>query len=248
MAFRQDGDRLALAEKILLETVSLTKRNELDFKKWKEEQAKRQAEQADEQAKRQAEQAEEQAKRQAEREAWQKAQADEQAKRQAEHEVWRKEQEKFQAKRDKQMGELSNKLGTLVEDFVIPNMEELFHELVPSVDIDDIVTYARVKRVHRPTMQQLEIDAMAEGGNVVLVNETKSTMKVDYVDNFLGVLAIFRRFFGEYQEFKVLGMISSLYIDPSIVKYAARQGLLVAALKPGLLQVMNETDFVPKEF
>ncbi len=215
MAIRQNGDRLALAEKILLETVTLAKQNELDFRKWKEEH-----------------------------EAWRKEQEKQQAEFARQYQILLKKQ----AERDKQMGELSNKLGTVVEDFVIPNMSELLHELVPSVDESEIVVNARVKRMHRPTKEQVEIDAMAEGGNVVLVNETKTTMKIDYIDNFLSLLATFKRFFGEYQDFKILGMVSSLYVDPSVAKYAGRQGLLVVALRPGLMEVVNEAGFVPKEF
>ncbi len=170
------------------------------------------------------------------------------AKQQAEFARQYQELLKKQAERDKQMGELSSKMGTLVEDFVIPDMANMLRVIDPVLADDDITVNVRVKRRHPQTKQQVELDAIADGGNVVLVNETKTTMKIDYIDNFLGRLATFKEFFREYQEFRLFGMVSSLYVDRAMVSYAERRGLLVVALKPGLLQVMNEAGFMPKEF
>ncbi len=170
-----------------------------------------------------------------------KAILDKIAQRQEEFEVWKKNH-------DKQMGELSQKLGTLVEDFVIPDMANMLLAVDPSINEDDIIVNARVKRRHPITRQQIEMDTIADGGQVVLVNETKNSLKIEYIDNFLSRLATFKEFFKEYQDFRLYGMVSSLYVDPSVVTYGQRQGLLVVALKPGLLQVLNEKGFMPKEF
>ncbi len=213
MIVTKNGDRLAQAERILLETVKLAKRNEIEFEKWKEEQTKQQAE------------------------------------RQAEWDKLRQEQAERDRKWGKQMGELSNKMGTLVEDFVIPNMATMLCLIDPSLAEDEIAVNARVKKIHRPTKQQIEIDAIADNGKVVLVNETKTTMKIEYIQDFVANrLTTFKEFFPEYQHQQVYGMVSSLRLDPSIVTYATRQGLLVVALKSGLMQVVNEIGFVPKQF
>ncbi|GEM_PF-1485876 len=195
-----------------------------------------------------AKQQEQYAKQRAEHEAEHAAREAEITKQLAELAILRKENERKQAERDKQMGELSSKMGTLVEDFVIPDMVNMLRVVAPTLADDDITVNVRVKRRHPQTKQQVELDAIADGGNVVLVNETKTTMKIDYIDSFLGRLATFKEFFREYQEFRLFGMVSSLYVDNAMVSYAERRGLLVVALKPGLLQVMNGAGFVPKEF
>ncbi|MDM8528241.1 hypothetical protein QUF58_08505 [Anaerolineales bacterium HSG24] len=145
---------------------------------------------------------------------------------------------------------LAHKLGTLVEDFVAPDMYRILHLVsdYPLEDISDV--YVRQKRrLPHDKGQHLEIDAYVECDDLVLINETNETMKISYIDHFLNnQLARFKEFFPEYRDYKLWGCISSFRLEPSLVKYANRQGIITLALSDGLMQIQDAPDFKPKTF
>ncbi|MDM8520808.1 hypothetical protein QUF64_12230 [Anaerolineales bacterium HSG6] len=145
---------------------------------------------------------------------------------------------------------LSHKLGTLVEDFVAPDMRRILHLVsgCPMEDIPDVYVRQR-RRLPHDKGQNLEIDAYVECDDLVLINETKEIMTVDYIDHFVSnQLARFREFFPEYRDYKLWGCVSSFRMEPSLVKYANRQGIITLALSDGLMQIQDTPDFKPKVF
>jgi DNA-binding transcriptional MerR regulator len=145
---------------------------------------------------------------------------------------------------------LSQKLGTLVEDFVAPDMRRIMH-LVSGCPVEDISeVYVRQKRrLSHDKGQHLEVDAYVECGDLVLINETKENMTAEYIDGFIKKqLTRFREFFPEYKDYKLWGCVSSFRIESSLVKYANRQGLITLALSDGLMQTQDAPDFKPKTF
>ncbi|MDM8527660.1 hypothetical protein QUF58_05540 [Anaerolineales bacterium HSG24] len=145
---------------------------------------------------------------------------------------------------------LSHKLGTLVEDFVAPDMRRILHLVsgCPMEDIPDVYVRQR-RRLPHDKGQHLEIDAYVECDDLVLINETKESMTVDYIDHFIkNQLTRFREFFPEYREYKLWGCVSSFRMEASLVKYANRQGLITLALSDGLMQIQDTPDFKPKIF
>ncbi len=156
-------------------------------------------------------------------------------------------------KTNKQMGELSAKMGTLVEDMVSPDMLRLLREIARLPEEVAGVVNVRVKRLYpgqRTNGQtaMVELDAVAECGEYVLINETKNTFRPEYVTNFLERLGQIRAYFPEFAGRQILGAISSLRIDPSVITHASHQGLYVFTLGEGLLQIQNEEGFQPKRF
>ena len=155
----------------------------------------------------------------------------------------RRRMNKFQEK-------LSHRLGTLVEDFVAPDMRRILHLIsgCPMEDIPDEYVRQR-RRLPHDKGQNLEIDAYVECDDLVLINETKENMTVDYIDHFANnQMARFREFFPEYRDYKLWGCVSSFRIEPSLVKYANKQGLITLALSDGLMQIQDAPDFKPKMF
>ncbi|MDM8529085.1 hypothetical protein QUF58_12875 [Anaerolineales bacterium HSG24] len=145
---------------------------------------------------------------------------------------------------------LAHKLGTLVEDFVAPDMHRILH-LVSGCPLEDISeVYVRQKRrLPHDKGQNIEIDAYVECDDLVLINETKEVMSTRYIDHFLNnQLARFREFFPEYRDYKLWGCVSSFRMEPSLVTYANRQGIITLALSDGLMQIQDAPDFKPKTF
>jgi hypothetical protein len=169
---------------------------------------------------------------------------------------FQKRQEAREARLDKkitdsriEIGNLSHRLGTLVEDLVAPSLPDILKQSVKCPDEQDVLVNVRVRRRH-PTHpgEMLEIDAMADCGSYVLVNETKSQLTPEKVKGFLGKLTRIRDYFPEYKGHIVLGCMSSLFVEASLVEYASRQGLLVVATTAGLMTLQNPPGFVWRGF
>jgi len=153
----------------------------------------------------------------------------------------------------KQMGEQSRRMGTLVEDIVAPDMLRILRQVAGiSEDIEGIINvrhkefYGGKELNGHPHM--LELDAIARCGDYALINETKTTLRSEDVKDFVARLAIVRDYFPQLVGKKIIGAVSSLWIDESLRKQATRQGLLVLALGEGMLQLQNEAGFQPKIF
>ena len=83
---------------------------------------------------------------------------------------------------NKQWGELANKMGTIVEDIVAPNIpriaEEYFH--INTIDFFAV----RIKKRHAIDKSLLrEFDVIAVSEKYFLLDETKSTPKIDYIND-----------------------------------------------------------------
>jgi hypothetical protein len=160
-----------------------------------------------------------------------------------------KELRKSIADSRKELGQISHRLGTIVEDLVAPSLPRVFQEMVDCPADEEILTNVRVRRRH-PTQKgkMLEIDAMADCSDYVLFNETKSQFTPEKVKAFLEKLAVVRDYFPEYHSHQIRGCIASLYLDKSLVEYASRQGLLALASGEYLMTVQNEVGFTWKAF
>jgi len=161
---------------------------------------------------------------------------------------WTKWQKELTRSRE-EVGKLSHRLGTLVEDLVAPSLPRILRELVSCPDDAEVAVNVRLRRRH-PTLsgQHLEIDAMVDCDNYVLVNETKSQLTPEKVKAFVAKLATVREYFPEYQHCTILGAVSSLVVDASLIEYASRQGLLVLGTSEGLMELQNATGFQWRAF
>jgi len=153
----------------------------------------------------------------------------------------------------RQMGEQSRRMGTLVEDIVSPDMLRILRQVVNIPEEIEGIINVRQKEFYAGQdlnghPHVMEFDAMARCGDYVLVNETKTTLRPQDVTDFVTKLTMARDYFPQLVGKKVIGAVSSLWVDESLRKQATRQGLLVLALGEGMLQLRNEPNFQPKIF
>ncbi|MFQ5594733.1 MAG: hypothetical protein ACE5HA_11360, partial [Anaerolineae bacterium] len=149
---------------------------------------------------------------------------------------------------NRRWGELANKMGTMAEDLVAPSIPRILRTVVgcPADAIDSIAV--RVRRRHPDTHQLQEFDVVAACGEYVLINETKSSLAPEAVGQFVDLLGRTREFFSEYADKKIIGAIASLYVDPSLVRFGERQGLIVLGFGEDVMEVLNSPEFSPREF
>ena len=149
----------------------------------------------------------------------------------------------------KKWGELSNKMGTLAEDFVAPSIPRILRTVkgCPEDQVDWVAVRFRRRHAEDRARSQ-EFDVVAAWGEYVLINETRSSLNAKDIDDFVELMAQVRHFFPEYAERRFIGAIASLYVDESVVRYGQKQGLLVLGLGEDLMDVLNDPGFEPREF
>ena len=147
---------------------------------------------------------------------------------------------KDQSKREmramsRRWGDLANKMGTLVEDLVAPNLPRVARELFNC----DEPEYFAVRLRKRRTGSTMELDALLVCTDVVLINETKSTLNARDIDEVLAKVEKFPLFFPEFAERRGVAIAAALYVDESLVRYATSRGVLVMAMGDDTMQVLN---------
>jgi septal ring factor EnvC (AmiA/AmiB activator) len=138
-------------------------------------------------------------------------------------------------KMTRQWGELANRLGTVVEDIVAPNLPRVAKELF-DCEVPELFGLRVRKHFDGETR---EYDALVACPDTVLVNETKSRLISAHVDGLLDKLAEYPRVFPEHAGRHLVGVLASLYPDPSIVAYATAKGVLVMGMGEETMDVLN---------
>ncbi len=145
---------------------------------------------------------------------------------------------------NRKWGELANKMGTMVEDLVVPSLPRIVREQF-GLEILDLMV-RRKRRLGDGSVREFDGIAVADG--YAFVNSTKSTLRNSDVEGLVGEIAEFRRFFPEYDKEKVIGILASLYVEEGLVKYAEKTGFLVLAMGDQLMELKNTPGFKPKEW
>ena len=150
--------------------------------------------------------------------------------------MYKEENARQNREMNRRWGELANKMGTLAEDLVAPIIPRIARELFGLGEPQFFAV--RVKR--RRDERNREFDVIAAYKEYVIVNETKSSLNDKDVNLFVEALLEFREFFPEYQSCKIIGIIASLYVDQSLVRYCSAKGVLVMAMGDSTMDILNK--------
>ncbi len=145
---------------------------------------------------------------------------------------------------NRKWGEVSNKLGTMVEDLVAPSLPRIVEEQLREI-VHDLMP-RRKRRLADGRVK--EFDAVAVTSDLVCLNSTKATLRSADVDTFVEDIAVFREFFPEYDALPLVGILASLAVDDSVLNYAERRGFFVMAVGDELMEIKNRSDFEPKQW
>ncbi len=150
-------------------------------------------------------------------------------------------QEARQQRRElaRQLGDISHRLGTIVEDMIAPSLRRMAQV---EFDIGDEEFFALRARKYSPvTNQRREFDAIVVGTKAILLNDTKGYARPEYVTESVNFLKSgeFFEYFPEYAGKPLIPVFSSLYIPEEIVSYLTRQGIYAVAMGEETMQVLN---------
>jgi len=139
---------------------------------------------------------------------------------------------------NKQWGELARKMGTIVEDIVAPNIPRIAVEYFGFSDIEDFMVRRQVRN-KKDRAKRREFDVIAVGENQVIINETKSTPRIDYINDFIEVLPQIEDYFPEYTGKKIIPIFSSLYIGEDIANYLTRNRIYAMMMGEEMMEIIN---------
>ncbi len=139
---------------------------------------------------------------------------------------------------NEQWGELVNKWGTLVEDMVAPNIPRIARENFGFSDIEFFAVRIKVRN-KKDRSKRREFDVIAVGDNQVIINEAKSSPRIDYINEFIAVLSQIEDYFPEYAGKTIIPIFASLHIGEDVVTYLTRQRNYAMAMGDETMELKN---------
>jgi hypothetical protein len=144
-----------------------------------------------------------------------------------------------------ELGRIANKQGRMIEDLVEPSIGRIMKEALGLDQAEPCIENFRVIRPFRgDRSRRREFDAIAECQSYVLINETKSDITSRDIDRLIEKTKGIRDYFPEFAGRKLIGCVSSLHLDDSVINYATRKGVLALAVGDELMDIKNPPGFV----
>jgi len=138
----------------------------------------------------------------------------------------------------RQWGEVTNKMGTLAEDFVAPCVREVAERYFGCSDEEDFMV-RRYKRKPKEKGKRREFDIIAVYEKLVVLVEVKSTPRLSYIDEFVAILKELPEYFPEYSGRSVMPVFASLYLPDDVVAYLTKNGIYAMAIRDDMMDLMN---------
>jgi hypothetical protein len=156
----------------------------------------------------------------------------------ASQEEWNRRFEAIQEEWNDRWGKLAQKFGTLVEDIVAPNMPRIAREYFGCAEIEDLIV-RRQTRNKKDRSKRREFDVIVVGDGKVIINETKSVPKIDYIDQFVTALDEIEDYFPEYAGQEIIPVFASLYMREDVVNYMTKHKIYALAMGDQTMQILN---------
>ena len=130
-------------------------------------------------------------------------------------------------------------MGTIVEDIITPNIPTIAKKYFNCDKIDHLMvrTYKRTP----DRTKGKEFDVIAIFGNKIILNDTKSTPTIQYIDKFIHELEnnVLFDYFPEYSGKEIIPIFSSLSIREDLVKYLTKNKIFALAMTGTSMDLLN---------
>lgn len=143
--------------------------------------------------------------------------------------AFKEESERDRKRMNKAWGDLANKLGSIAEDIVAPNVTRLAEEVFGMGESLDLLVRGR-RSSRRGEARVREFDILCAGGGKVLVVEVKSTPTVEATQAFPAKLETFFDFYPEYEGQELIGIVASWSLPEEVRAAISACGLYGMAM------------------
>jgi len=143
---------------------------------------------------------------------------------------------------NKRLAEVSDSMGTLIEDMVAPCGFQLARTVFGSEEAQACAI--RVKRRHPARRGEvMELDLLAIGPAKLLVVEVKRRIDAAKVAEYRDKLERFPEFFPELADKTLCAAVASVYLEPSVVAFLNREKVYGIAMGDEVMEVINLGQF-----
>jgi hypothetical protein len=139
---------------------------------------------------------------------------------------------------NKRWGDLANRLGTVVEDMVAPNIPGIMARYF-GVEEPDLLMVRPRKKHPLDQARRREFDVIAVAGNRVFLNETRSRLKTEDIISFSTDYREVVEYFPEYSNHEIIPIMSSLYLTEDLVTLLTRHGIYTMAMSDDTMDLLN---------
>ncbi len=138
---------------------------------------------------------------------------------------------------NKKWGELANKLGTFAEDIAAPNLKRVALSEFGCSSID--LFAPRLMKKDPNSGEEAEFDTVVIADDKVFLLETKSTIRMEYIERLPALIESFRRCFPEYAGKTLIPVFASMNIPENIVKRLSKLGFYAMAMGDDTMDILN---------
>ena len=143
-------------------------------------------------------------------------------------------------KRNKEWADLARKMGTIVEDIVVPNMEWIGEKYFNLKDYMDFIVRSKRKKPDDISKEK-EFDVIIVYKDKILLNETKSTPRMDSVKDFISFIKNkeFYEYYPEHKNKELIPIFASIYIPEHILKHLSKNNIFAMGMKEETMDLLN---------
>ena len=144
----------------------------------------------------------------------------------------------------RELGELSKKMGTMVEDMVAPNIRFIGEKYFSCKKSDCERFTVRVYQRHSEDKSRVEeFDVIAVYPDKIILNETKSKPRTEHPQEFLEKVEKFFKYFPEYKGKKIIPVYASLDIPENILSDLTKKKIYAMGMKEDTMDLLNNGQF-----
>ena len=145
---------------------------------------------------------------------------------------------------NKQIGEIGNKWGTFAEGMAIESIKKILAEKFQA----DTVSERTMRRIANETFEMDAFGYSNGATNTAVVVEIKSHLREDSVEQIEEMLTNFPKFFPDYADKKLFGLVACVHAPESLKNVLFRKGIYLALLSNDTFKLSNAANFKPKNF
>jgi len=139
---------------------------------------------------------------------------------------------------DQKWGALANKLGTIIEDILAPNIRRLAEEHFQLGQLLDFMIRRSRRHPDQPEVMS-EFDTLAVGAKTVILGEAKSSPSAQSVDEFRDKVSSFFDFFPEYRGRRLIAIYGSWSIPDPLVERLTGYGIYALRMGSDTMELAN---------
>ncbi len=138
---------------------------------------------------------------------------------------------------NKKWGDLANKLGTVVEDIVAPNIPTIAKKYFKVEEIQRMMMNLYIKS--ESLKKEKEFDLILVAKDLVILNETKTTVRQNYLEEFIQTLSEFFEFFPELKGRKLIPIFSSMSFTQQQLAYLTKHKIYAMSMSGDTMELLN---------